>query len=250
MVSIYFDKDQYTRGEEAKITYVDSPTDGWAQIVPRTTYSKSVSGSGTDTWLIPINAPLGQYTVELWARSLGGGVAASDTMEVVSEGAPPTPPPTGFTDTGKITPAMIEVEPSTYDVMFKISGYKDRIVSNVIVSEGATKSVSVTLELEAAPPPGEGYLTVNTTPTGALVMVNGVSCGTTPVIKCALSTGSKTITFTKSGYETATRAVTIRAGETKDIGTITLTPTAAPPVKKEITFTSYPAGATIAVVKV
>ena len=79
-----------------------------------------------------------------------------------------------------------------------------------------------------APPTDKGKLAVTTTPTGALVMVNGVSCGETPVSACELSTGSKTVTITKSGYNPETRSVTIAAGQTSNLGTITLTPTGAP----------------------
>ena len=250
MTSIYFDRDTYNAGETATITYVDAPADGYIRIVaPNGTYpyTKSKSGSGTDTWLISTDAPLGQYTVELWSRSFG--TPKQDTMRVVSGEAPPVtpPPPTGFYDTGKVTTSTIEVDPATYDVMFKLTGYKDKIIIGVVVSEGATKSVSATLELEVAPPT-KGYLTVNTSPTGATVTVNGVSCGTTPVTRCALSLGSYQLIITKSGYETVERGIGIALGE-MDMGTITLTPTTAPPVtKKTVTFKSVPSGASINIV--
>ena len=95
-----------------------------------------------------------------------------------------------------------------------------------------------------APPADKGTLTVTTSPTGALVMVNGVSCGTTPVYTCELSTGAKTVTITKSGYNTVTRNITITAGQTSNLGTITLTPTATGD-KGWVSLCSLPAGADI-----
>ena len=246
MTSIYFDKDEYKRGETATITYVDAPSDGLIRIVNpygRSPYIEDKSGSGTVTWLIPTDALLGKYTVTLSARNLR--IPLRDTMQVVSGTPPVTPPvtpPTGFEDTGKVTPATIEVSPAMYDVMFKLTGYKDKIITGVVVSEGATKTVSATLELET--PPEEAYLTVTTSPTGALVMVNGVSCGTTPVTRCVLSPGTYQLTITKSGYETVKRGIGIAAGE-MDMGTITLTPTVT---KKTVTFKSVPSGASINVI--
>ena len=50
-----------------------------------------------------------------------------------------------FKNTGKVTPATIELsEPGTYEVMFKKAGYEDKVVT-VTVKEGETKSVSATL---------------------------------------------------------------------------------------------------------
>ena len=82
-------------------------------------------------------------------------------------------PQTDFTDTEKVTPSTIEVDPATYDVMFKKSGYKDKIVSNVVVSEGATKTVSATLELEEVPPVTK-TVTFVSVPLGASVNVVAV----------------------------------------------------------------------------
>jgi len=197
-------------------------------------------GGGSFEYSIPTR--IGDYIVEFWSEER---IIAHDTMQVVSGVTPP--PPTGFYDTGKVTPSTIEVDPATYDVMFKLTGYKDKIIMGVVVSEGATKSVSATLESEVTPQT-KGYLTVNTSPTGALVMVNGVSCGTSRVTACALSPGPYQLIITKVGSETVERGIGIALGE-MDMGTITLTPTTAPPVtKKTVTFKSVPSGASINIV--
>ena len=245
MVSIYFDKGEYKAGETATITYEGAPSGSSARIITpnrRIARSWAVSGSGSSKWAIPADAETGVYSLFLYSRDTP---VSSDTASITGGVAPP---PTGFTDTGKVTPATIEVSPAMYDVMFKLTGYKDKIIGGVVVSEGATKTVSATLESEVAPPAEKGYLTVNTSPTGALVKVNGVSCGTTPVTRCELSPGSYQLTITKAEYNTVSRGIGIAAGE-MDMGTITLTPTAAPPVtKKTVTFKSVPSGASINVV--
>ena len=233
MPTIHFDKREYKAGETATITYVDAPVNGFIFVmdptgVPVFRGGVRLGGLGSCVYTISTSAVLGEYTVEL----VKDGVrVAFDTMKVVSGAAPPPtePPPTGFVDTGKVTPSTIEVDPATYDVMFKLTGYKDKIILNAVVLEGATKTVSATLESEVTPPT-KGYLTVNTSPTGATVTVDiAFPCGTTPVTKCELDTGTKTVKITKSGYNTVTRSVTITAGATTDLGTITLTLTGVPP---------------------
>ena len=167
MVSIYFDKDEYRAGETATITYVDAPASSLAAVRRGgvVIHRKVLVSGGSDSFEYTVPSTLGTYTAELWSESR---IIAHDTMEVVS-GAAPTPP-TDFTDTGKVTPSTIEVDPATYDVMFKKSGYKDKIVSNVIVSEGATKTVSATLEPEFVPPVTK-TVTFVSIPSGASVNV-------------------------------------------------------------------------------
>ena len=87
----------------------------------------------------------------------------------------------------------------------------------------------------------KGYLKINTSPTGASVRVGTTECGLTPVLACELSTGWKTVTITKTGYQTETRTVEIKVGATSDLGTITLTATAVAG-KGWVVVGTYPAG--------
>jgi hypothetical protein len=73
-----------------------------------------------------------------------------------------------------------------------------------------------------------GFLTVTTSPVealGASIDIDGKDCGTTPVVACVVPVGTrKTVTITKTGYQTETRTgVTITEGVTTNLGTITLT---------------------------
>ena len=155
MPTISFDKREYNAGETATITYTGAERRGRVVISSpsRKTYNFTPNvGSGSFKWAIPTDAMSGKYAVNLYD---GRGVRLAYDTATVSGGAPTppvTPPPAGFYDTGKVTPSTIEVEPSAYDVMFKLTGYKDKIITGVVVSEGATKTVSATLESIVAPP--------------------------------------------------------------------------------------------------
>jgi hypothetical protein len=168
MTSIHFDKDEYKAGETATITYVDAPSGALIQIITptrRVARSWPVSGSGSVEWAISADTETGSHSSHLY--DIRGIAIAHDTASIAGGVAPP---PTGFTDTGKVTPATIEVSPATYDVMFKLTGYKDKIITNVVVTEGATKAVSATLEPEVAPPVTK-TVTFESVPIGASVNV-------------------------------------------------------------------------------
>ena len=88
--------------------------------------------------------------------------------------------------------------------------------------------------------PSEGTLSVTTSPTGASIMVDGVT--KTSPCNFSLAHGTYTVTITKVGYDTITDTVTITAGATTTKNyTLTLS-------KKVITFESVPAGATVKLV--
>ena len=67
-----------------------------------------------------------------------------------------------------------------------------------------------------------GGLSVQYTPSGAAVYVDGSKKGTTPCELSGLSAGNHTVKISLSGYETATRTVSITAGGVREIaGTLT-----------------------------
>lgn len=82
-----------------------------------------------------------------------------------------------------------------------------------------------------APPTNVGYITVDSTPRGAEVVISGTgaSCGETPVTMCEVSVGYKTVAITKTGYKLVVKGVMIKAGETANLGTILLTLKAGEP---------------------
>ena len=51
---------------------------------------------------------------------------------------------TEFADTGQVTPKIIERSAGTYEVMFKLLGHENKVVS-VVVQEGQTRQINVSL---------------------------------------------------------------------------------------------------------
>lgn len=72
-----------------------------------------------------------------------------------------------------------------------------------------------------------GFLSVTTAPAdalGASVDIDGKDCGDTQVVECEVPVGTnKTVTITKTGYQTETRTVDITEGNITDLDTITMT---------------------------
>ncbi len=77
---------------------------------------------------------------------------------------------------------------------------------------------------EPASAAGSGKLTVNANPWGQ-VFVNDRLIGNTPRANIELPAGTHTLRVSRQGFESVTRQVTIRAGETVRITDIVLTPT-------------------------
>lgn len=64
-----------------------------------------------------------------------------------------------------------------------------------------------------APKPKEGSVYVTSTPSGAVVKLDGTYKGETPLTIEELSVGNHTVTFNKEGFESATRTVSVTAGK-------------------------------------
>ena len=244
MSTITFDKSEYKAGEGVTITYGTGRTRLHLRMKnPSGTelLNISVTGSGIHIYILPDTAPLGTYRVELYYLDRSGRavIVATATMKVVS-GVPSAPPDEGETR---------ELDLGDYEVTWTLSG-NDTLKAEITVTDTGVTCLSVTGGAcysatppgvtistftvtghlkSAVAPPTRGYLTVTTSPTGVSVKVGTVSCGTTPVTACALSPGWKEIILTKSGYKTRVLMEEIKAGQTLNLGTITLTPTTAPP---------------------
>jgi len=115
---------------------------------------------------------------------------------------------------GKTPVTGYELATGSKLVTLRLSGYTPEERS-VTITDGETATIDVTLS--PLPVEEEGFLFVTSVPSGANVSIGGISIGTTPIDNYGLPAGSKTVTISMSGYETATRAVTIVAGETATI---------------------------------
>jgi hypothetical protein len=80
--------------------------------------------------------------------------------------------PAGFEDMFEETPATIGFNLGKYDIAFTYIGYIPKIVKDVIIKEGETKIITVTLEKEGAPPsPTKSYINCSTNPSGANIWI-------------------------------------------------------------------------------
>jgi serine/threonine protein kinase/outer membrane protein assembly factor BamB len=110
---------------------------------------------------------------------------------------------------GKTPLENYELSSGEHSLIIQAEGYEDYSTS-VFITPGETSSVNVNLKLKT------GTLSVTSTPSDALVYVNGEYKGRTP-LSLELPPGSYTIKLTKQNYLDYETTLTIQAGETKSI---------------------------------
>ena len=104
----------------------------------------------------------------------------------------------------------------------------------------STSSTTTSSSSSATPKPTTGSLSVQYTPNGASVYVDGTEKGVTPCEISGLSVGSHTVKISLRGYETATRTVSITANGVREIaGTLTKQAVAATTTSSTISGHSY-----------
>ena len=141
------------------------------------------------------------------------------------------------TDTGFNTPATLNsISAGIHTLVLKKSGYNDYPAS-VTVTSGQTSSISATLTVQQIP----GSINIKSTPTGATIVLDGVTKGTTPATLSGIPAGIHTLVLKKSGYNDYPASVTITSGQTSSISaTLTVQQTTG-----SINIKSTPTGATI-----
>jgi hypothetical protein len=163
------------------------------------------------------------------------------TLKPIVAPPPPPPPEMGYLSvTSTPTGANVSVDGTPIGTT-PITHYELPVGTPVVsltksgytpVSQPTTITAGETTPFDVPfipiPPENKGALSVTSTPTGAAVTVDGASIGTTPISAYELTVGTKSVSLTLEGYETATQSVTIVAGETNDMGTVTLTEVVVP----------------------
>lgn len=136
-------------------------------------------------------------------------------------------------DAKGVTPATLTaIVPGAHTVLLKKSGYPDYTTSTAIVagqvttinadlSKGPQAAVTNAPAATAttAPVPGEGSLSVSTTPQGAQVFVDGVVRGMTPATIPGLPAGQHTVLLKLDGYQEFNTTVSIPDGKTAEFNT-------------------------------
>ena len=116
------------------------------------------------------------------------------------------------TDTGKITPELVILNPGTHDITIKKGGYENQ-TATVTIEEGEIREKFIKLiEIEEVTPDESG-VKITTKPTAALIFINGSDTGKITPELIILDPGTHEITVKKEGHENKTVSVTIKQEE-------------------------------------
>jgi hypothetical protein len=177
-------------------------------------YSTSVTVSSGKT--ASVSATLAVSTGSLSVNSTPSGAT------IVLDGTTRGPTPTNLTG----------ISVGNHTIVLKKNGYNDYSTS-VTVSPGRTASVSATLTVST------GSINVRSTPSGATIVLDGITKGTTPASLTEISVGSHTLVLKKNGYNDYSTPVTVSPGKTASVSATLAVATGT------ISANSTPPGATI-----
>ena len=141
--------------------------------------------------------------------ALGGGGGGEGWISLNSN-------PTGATiwvngtNTGSQTPALMSGAPNTYQIKLTLSGYVDW-QQDVTIRAGETTAVNATLQPQGG---GEGWISINSTPQGATIWVNGTNTGSQTPALMSGAPATYQIKLTLTGYQDWQQNVSINANET------------------------------------
>jgi len=148
---------------------------------------------------------------------------ASDALRYYVGRRTPPPPTTGTIDVSStpsgakvyvdgvyrgLTPLKIAINPGTHDVEVRMSGYQT-YRARVQVRAGQSVRISPRLARVST----TGVLSIDSTPQGAEVYINGSYQGRTP-IKLSINEGTYDVELRLPGYEPYQARVRVRAGQT------------------------------------
>ena len=122
---------------------------------------------------------------------------------------------------------IVNLDPGAYTIRLEKNGYEPfENVTSVVAGE--TTLIDVTLTPVTTPSPttpvGYGTLAVFSSPTNAIIRIDGVQRGKTAAILSQIPAGIRQVTLEKSGYKTKTISVTIKAGTYVTLPMIQLEP--------------------------
>ncbi len=115
-------------------------------------------------------------------------------------------------NTGAQTPTVFRADPATYQLKLTLTGYLDW-EQNVTVRVGETTYVNAQLQQQGGGG-DKGWLSINSTPQGATVWVNGANTGYQTPVMLEGPPNSYQIKLTLTGYLDWEQTATIRANET------------------------------------
>ncbi len=182
------------------------------------TCSFDLTGKATGTWDLAVTNPVdGTTSVRSTAFTLttrhipdyiNGTIIVSSTPQdalVYLDGT--------LKGTGSFT--LVDISPGEHSVRVTKTMFND-YGTDVRVVSGSTNYVNAVLT-PVSGPIISGTILASSNPAGANVLLDGMDKGISPVTITGVSSGSHTVSFTKTGYTPASRTATIAAGQTMEI---------------------------------
>lgn len=140
-----------------------------------------------------------------------------------------TPPGAQVTIDGKprgVTPLRLgNLSLSAHVVEIALEGYAPETPAVVLTATRATQTLNMTLR-PLPTEPVTAQLSIETAPAGANIFLDDEAAGLSPVTLPRISAGRHVIRAEHDGFDSATREVDVRAGESSNV-TVQLTPRAA-----------------------
>jgi hypothetical protein len=113
------------------------------------------------------------------------------------------------------TPLTLKnITPGEHSLTISKAGYENRN-ERINIASGEKKSVEYALT--QIPIPAKATLSVNTSPSGAQVTVDGIQVGKTLVSIQDMAPGEHSLTISKAGYENRNERINIASGEKKSV---------------------------------
>lgn len=152
---------------------------------------------------------LGNMTIE--SIPSGATVYVGQTRKGVASGVDIVAPECIYEPVGTTPVTISDIEAGTYHILLKADGFKN-LKDSVEVVTGTTKPYSFTM---TPIPPGK--IQVNSTPQGAVVYLDGMPSGNTPVLLTDVKPGKHELLLTADGFYNKTKKVTVVSNRTLSV---------------------------------
>jgi hypothetical protein len=120
-----------------------------------------------------------------------------------------------YRDTGKKTPALIENLPAGIHVVHLFLDGHKAIPDSMLARIQEGEEIAINFDLQQTASAGD--LEVNTTPSGALVYIDKLPFGRTPLRVTGLLSGAHSVRISKGGYATIRQSIRINVNQRSEI---------------------------------
>ncbi|KKL78726.1 hypothetical protein LCGC14_2021990, partial [marine sediment metagenome] len=166
-------------------------------------------------WITNQARPYKEWTPEAVDEWKEWDLSLENKGEVLVESTPAADIFIGGVDSGRMTPALIELAPGSYDISLEAPGY-EKWTGKAFVKAGRTEEIRAELKPRDKTEREEnmGYLSINTEPMGAIAIIDGTVQDYPTPTKVDLDAGTHDVVIRKKGYQDLQDTVEIAAGDT------------------------------------